>query len=211
MGAGGPAGALTPRAAKPGQLPRSAASALGDAGLRASSCLSQPLPQPVKVMEVLPRLTFCSFSPLVPAAGRSPPGARRWRRALREMAAGPGWLTDLRDSRRFCPAPPWSSCGRGLVVYRYFNYFFIFGANSNKSSAPAGMLHSRARLGDPRHTQTRTDGPSPASRRPRNGAVPPPAGERGSGRERRGGEEGRGERKRNNKKPGADLPQPRRQ
>lgn len=125
---GGPAGALTPRAANPGQLPRSAAPALGDAGLRASSCLSPPLTQPVKVMEVLPRLSFYSFSPLLPAAGRSPPGARRWRRALREMAAGPGWVTDRRDPPRLLPLLLlWSSWEGGvcLVGFVVLGFFFL--------------------------------------------------------------------------------------
>lgn len=68
-------------------------------------CLSPPIPQPVKVMQVLPRFSFHfifslslphrhlrPFHPPPPAAasGRSPPGARRWRRALREMAVGAG-------------------------------------------------------------------------------------------------------------------------
>lgn len=118
------------------------------------------------------------------------------------MAAGPGWVTDRETRRGFCPCCLLLFVGGfsfGSFVGFGFSFYFIYiyWANSNKSSAPAGMLHSRARLGDPPHTQTRTDRPSPASRRPRNGAVPPPAGEGGTeeGEERRGGREGRKKKK----------------
>lgn len=219
MGRGGPGGRThTPRS-KPGPTSpeRRSAPALGYAGLRASSCLSPPLPQPVKVMEVLPRLSFYSFSPLLPAAGRSPPGARRWRRALREMAAGPGWVTDRRDPPRLLLLLFLVFVGgvwlvEGLVFFLII--FLYFGLTATSHRRPRGCCTAALGSGTLRtHRPARTDrAPRPAGPATGLSLLPPGKGE--SGRERRGEEERKGgekEKERNNKKPGADLPQPRRQ
>lgn len=159
-------------------------------------CLSPPLPQPVKVMEVLPRLSFNSLSPLLPAAGRSPPGARRWRRALREMAAGPGWVTDRRDPPRLRPLLFLVLVGGFCLVGFFFNYFLYFGLTATSHRRPRGCCTAALGSGTLRtHRPARTDrAPRPAGPGTELSLLPP--GKGGPGRERRGGEEGRGERKR---------------